>query len=76
MTEVRKYDPALVAAMREYGKMVVADIVEELVNVQPMDPTIMKRLFEAADKRSEEEMRADGYEPVDSLTKLLWVKKA
>lgn len=68
-----KFDPTLIAMIR---RTVPTLIAEELVNVQPMASDTIEKLREVTDTRSPDEMRADGWEPVDPLTQLLWVKKA
>ncbi len=50
-----------------------AKIAEEICNVQPMDPKIWIDLYNSA--KSEKDLIAEGYEPIDKLTKLMWVKK-
>lgn len=48
------------------------DIVRGLASVQPMDPTIISKLYAAG--RSEKELVQSGYTPV-SHHKILWIKK-
>ncbi len=38
-----------------------------------MDPKIWIDLYNSA--KSEKDLIAEGYEPIDKLTKLMWVKK-
>ncbi len=56
----------------EDAKRVVQKIAEEIISVQPMDPTIMKDLYYAG--KSEEDLKAEGYKPVSRLG-LLWIKE-
>jgi hypothetical protein len=55
----------------------VAKMAEDLCSVQPMPSTIMKDLIDSADKRTKEQLIADGYEPVDPVSNmpLMWIKK-
>ena len=53
-------------------KTAPSKIAEELVNVQPMPSDLGKRIMEHA--KTEEELIADGYEPV-SHHRVLWIKK-
>lgn len=62
-------NPELIKAIRN---MVPQQIAEELVNVQPIDPKVFKDLYENA--CSEEQLIAEGYEPIDPQSKMLWVK--
>jgi hypothetical protein len=54
-------------------KTVPNRIAEELLSVQPMDPTLGKQLMEGG--MSEAQLIAEGYEPVSNM-RLLWVQKA
>ena len=57
------------------AKAIYKEMVKELVSVQPMDPNLMKDLWEASkDGPTEQELRDAGYEPVSHL-KLAWIKK-
>lgn len=44
-------------------------IANDLSSVQPVD------FIKSTDVRSEQELVNDGYEPVDPVTKLIWIKK-
>ena len=73
--ELRGYsalDPKIIAFMRSHLPRLIA---EELVGVQPIDPGPFQKMIEFADKRTPEEMRADGFEPIDGVNGLLWIKK-
>lgn len=50
------------------------DIAREIISVQPMDKAgeALFALMRAA--KSEAELIAEGYEPVDPQTRLMWVK--
>lgn len=52
---------------------VPAQLAQELVGVQPIDQKVVKDLF--ANAMATEDLVAQGYEPVDPQSKLLWVKK-
>lgn len=49
----------------------VEDIAREIISVQPMDGAL-DGLLKAA--KSEEELIAEGYRPVDPQTRLMWIK--
>ena len=48
-------------------------IAQQLVSVQSMPADTFKNLYDAA--KSEEDLRAEGYEPVSKDTGVVWVKK-
>lgn len=48
-------------------------IAQQLVSVQPMPSDTFKKLYDAS--KSEEKLRAEGYEPVSQDTRIMWVKK-
>jgi hypothetical protein len=52
----------------------VEDIAREIISVQPMDRAgaAFMEILQAA--KSEEELIAEGYEPVDPQTRLMWIK--
>lgn len=51
-----------------------SEIAAELVNVQPIDPSVMQQMFDNA--LSEEELRSRGYEPIEQNgLGLLWIRK-
>ena len=65
-----EFDPEMIALLRNTTPNKIA---EDLVSVQPMPDTIISDLINNA--MSEEELIKEGYKPIDSLTKLLWIKK-
>lgn len=54
-------------------KLIPSQIAAELVSVQPMNVDLSPLLEDNGP--TEQELRAAGYEPVDELTRLLWMKK-
>lgn len=54
-------------------KQTPLSIAESIVSVQPIDSNFFQKLLESS--KDEEQLRADGYIPIDPLTKLMWVKK-
>jgi hypothetical protein len=50
-----------------------ATIAQQLVSVQPMPSNTFTDLIISA--KTEEELRAAGYEPVSQDTRIMWVKK-
>lgn len=51
-------------------------IAKEIAEVQPINSNTMELLLELASTQTEEELRAEGYEPVDpNGFSLLWSKK-
>jgi len=58
---------------KELAKRMVNEIATQLVNVQPMPPTIFKDVLEAA--KSEQWLKENGYRPVEpGRPSLLWIK--
>ena len=62
------FDPELAERIRKTG---VEALAKMLVEVQPMTGSL-DGVFENA--KSETELIAEGYRPVDSQTRLMWVK--
>lgn len=59
---------------KEQWKEEFRKICEEIVRVQPMPNDVMKNLYESA--KSEEWLKANGYEPVEKNgLSLMWIKK-
>lgn len=54
-------------------KLLPSMIAKELCEVQPMEGEIFTRAM--VEGKSEEWLIENGYEPVDSQTRLMWVKK-
>jgi hypothetical protein len=51
------------------------DIAREILSVQPMDEA-GKAFYELwKNSKTEDELRAAGYEPVSQDTRIMWVKK-
>lgn len=56
-------------SIAEIRKLYMDKIAEELCSVQPMS-------FYPTEGKSEQWLIENGYEPVDSQTRLMWVKKS
>lgn len=71
MSEVLKeiYNKELLNNIRKQTAQIIA---EELISVQPVDPALIKSLYE--ESQSKEWLEENGYEPVSSLG-LLYTKK-
>ena len=65
-----EYDQATIDQIRKHT---MDEMARQILSVQPMDPKIFINMLDAA--MSEEELVKNGYEPVDSVTKLMWRKK-
>ena len=48
------------------------EIANEILSVQPMPSDTFKKLYDAS--KSEEDLLKEGYKPVSSDTRLMWVK--
>ena len=59
-------------ALATIRRVLVADMVSDLVSVQPIAPTVIKDLIDAS--KSEEWLRENGYKPVSSIG-LVYVKQ-
>jgi len=68
----KELGPDAVVALFSGYKKIPEDLVNDLVNVQPMPSNLIKDLIESG--RDESELIAKGYQPVCPTTKLLWVK--
>ncbi len=64
-----KYSSEVFALIR---KTIPKLIAEEIVGVQPMNADL-KSIIDLG--KSEEELLAEGYEPICPITRLMWVKK-
>lgn len=62
-------DQATIDMMR---RLIPQRMAEELVSVQPITVDLSPLMDGGP---SEQELREAGYEPVDELTKLMWIKK-
>lgn len=60
----------IIAAARESSPVMIAN---EIANVQPMPADVFNVFRDAS--MNEADLIAQGYEPIDPTTRLMWVKK-
>lgn len=53
-------------------KFLPVSIAQEITSVQPMPSDLFSKVYEQS--KSEEQLIAEGYTPIDPATKLMWTK--